>query len=135
MDEQTRHTITSLMQNDFQGLVQAVAEHKAEVYIVDADQMDAKTSLDYCLARQPIKPIIIISQERLHIEGTIYVSSPVNASEMLAAFKQASPKFDSANQILSSISVDKEKSETKQQPPPSNSDFVFGLNKALPKSW
>ncbi len=136
MDEQTRQTLTSLMQNDLQGLVQAVVEHKAEIDIVDADQMDAKASLDSCLARKPIRPIIIISQERLKIEGTIYVSSPVNAGEMLAAFKQASPKFDSANQILSSLAVDKETSEVKRQASPRNSDFVFGLNglnKALPK--
>ncbi|NOQ17126.1 MAG: hypothetical protein GQ581_08710 [Methyloprofundus sp.] len=133
MDEQTRHTLTSLMQNDLQGLVQAAAEHEAEIDIVDADQMDAKTSLDYCLARKPLRSIIIISQERLNIEGTIYVSSPVNAGELLVAFKQASPKFDSANQILSSIDVDKGEAETKKRPPPSNSDFVFGLNKALPK--
>jgi len=131
MDEQTQITLIQLLKNDLQGLVQAVAEDDAEIDIIDADQMDAKISLDHCLARHPVRPIILISQEYLNIEGTIYVSSPVNAADMLAAFKQASPRFDSTKQITSSIDVNKEESDTKQQPSPSNSNFVFGL--ALPK--
>jgi hypothetical protein len=133
MDEHTHHILTQLLKNDLQELVQAVVEDDAEIDIIDADQMDAKMSLDHCFARKPVRPIILISQERLNIEGTIYVSSPVNAADMLAAFKQASPRFDSAKQITSSLDAGKEEADTKRQPPPSNSDFVFGLNKTLPK--
>jgi len=133
MDEQTHHTLIQLLKNDLQGLVQAVAEEDAEIDIIDADQMDAKMSLDHCFARQLVRPIILISQEYLNIEGTIYVSSPVNAADILVALKQASPRFDSANQIAHSLDTGKEDADTKRQSSSSNSDFVFGLNKAPPK--
>ncbi len=132
MDEQTYRALTNFLHNKLQDVVQIVTEHEAEVDILDADLMGAKTSLEHCLARKPARPIIIISQEKLNIEGTIYVNSPVKVDGMLAALQKAVPsKFNSDNQKTSAIDVESE-TESKLVTAPSHSDFVFGLKKPLP---
>jgi hypothetical protein len=46
-------------------------------------------TLDHCLARKPLRPIIILSLEKLKIEHTIFVEKPAKTETMLAAFKEA----------------------------------------------
>jgi len=89
MDGRTHKTMILFLKGPCKGVAQIVEEHEADVDIVDADAMDARVILDHCLARQPLRPIIILSLEKLNIEHTIYVAKPVKTEAMLAAFKEA----------------------------------------------
>lgn len=89
MDGRTHKTMLMFLQGPCKGIAQVVDEKNAEIDIIDADAIKAKDSLDHCLARDPIRPIIILSLEEIKIENTIYVKKPINAETMHAAFKEA----------------------------------------------
>lgn len=89
MDGRTHKTMLMFLQGPCKGVAQVVHEKEAEIDIIDADAMDAKVCLDKCLARDPVRPIIIMSLELVRIENTIYVKKPVKMDTMLAAFKEA----------------------------------------------
>jgi len=89
MDGRTHKTMTFFLQGPCKGTAKIVDENDALVDIIDADAIDAKVILDHCLARKPLRPIIILSLETLKIENTIYVNKPAKTDEMLAAFKEA----------------------------------------------
>ncbi|MDF1581701.1 MAG: hypothetical protein RQ733_01425 [Methyloprofundus sp.] len=89
MDGRTHKTMTLFIQGACKGVAQIVEEHEAEVDIIDADTMDARVILNHCLARKPLRPIIILSLEKLKIEHTIFVEKPAKIETMLAAFKEA----------------------------------------------
>jgi hypothetical protein len=89
MDGRTHKTMTLFLQGPCKGVAKIVEEHEAEVDIIDADAIDARVTLDHCLARQPLRPIIILSLEKLKIEHTIFVEKPARTETMLAAFKEA----------------------------------------------
>ena len=89
MDGRTHKTMLMFLQGPCKGLTQVVNEKEAVIDIIDADAIDAKVILDDCLARVPLRPIIILSLETLNIENTIYVKKPVKTETMLAAFKEA----------------------------------------------
>ncbi|MCF7971521.1 MAG: hypothetical protein K9L22_10210 [Methylococcaceae bacterium] len=93
MDGRTHNTMILFFKNSCKGVVQIVEEHKADVDIIDADAMDAKVILDHCLARQPLRPIIILSLEKLNIEHTIYVAKPAKTETMLAALTEAKDRL------------------------------------------
>ena len=90
MDGRTHKTMLMFLQGPCGGVAQVVHEKEAEIDIIDADAIHAKDSLDQCLAREPLRPIIILSLETVNIENTIYVKKPVKTEAMLAAFKEAS---------------------------------------------
>jgi len=89
MDGRTHKTMTLFIQGPCKGVAKIVEEHKADVDIIDADAVDARVTLDHCLARKPLRPIIILSLEKLKIEHTIFVEKPAKIEAMLAAFKEA----------------------------------------------
>ncbi|NOQ14298.1 MAG: hypothetical protein GQ583_07475 [Methyloprofundus sp.] len=89
MDGRTHKTMLMFLQGPCGGVAQVVHETEAEIDIIDADAINAKDSLDLCLAREPLRPIIILSLEMVNIENTIYVKKPVKTETMLAAFKEA----------------------------------------------
>lgn len=89
MDGRTHKTMLMFLQGPCQGIAQVVTEKEALIDIIDADAIKAKVSLDYCLARDPLRPIIILSLEVVNIENTIYVKKPVKTDAMLAALREA----------------------------------------------
>ncbi|MCK5354026.1 MAG: hypothetical protein KAJ63_02835, partial [Methyloprofundus sp.] len=89
MDGRTHKTMLMFLQGPCKGTAQVVEEKNAEIDIIDADAIKAKDILDHCLARVPLRPVIILSLEELRIENTIYVKKPINTELMLAAFKEA----------------------------------------------
>lgn len=90
MDGRTHKTMLMFLQGPCGGVAEVVNEKEAEIDIIDADAIHAKDCLDQCLAREPLRPIIILSLEMVKIENTIYVKKPVKTETMLAAFKEAS---------------------------------------------
>ncbi len=89
MDGRTHKAMLMFFQGPCKGVAQVVNEKDAEIDIIDADAIGAKINLDQCLARNPIRPIIIVSLEIVNFENTIYVKKPVSTETMLAAFKEA----------------------------------------------
>lgn len=89
MDGRTHKTMALFIQGPCKSIAQIVDEPEANVDIIDADAMDARVTLDHCLARKPLRPIIILSLEKLKIEHTIFVEKPAKTETMLAAFKEA----------------------------------------------
>ncbi len=90
MDGRTHKTMLMFLQGPCKGIAEVVNEKDAKVDVIDADVVGAKVLLEHCLARDPLRPIIILSLETLNIENTIYVKKPVKTETMITAFKQAS---------------------------------------------
>jgi len=61
MDGRTHKTMTLFIQGPCKGVARIVDEHEADVDIIDADAINARVTLDHCLARNPLRPIIILS--------------------------------------------------------------------------
>ena len=103
MDGRTHKTMLMFLQGPCGGVAQVVHEKEAEIDIIDADAIHAKDSLDQCLAREPLRPIIILSLETVNIENTIYVKKPVKTETMLAAFEEARGMLNGKKKKTASI--------------------------------
>jgi len=89
MDERTYKMMSQYFQGPCKGMAIVVDESEAEIDLLDADHIKAKELLDQLHAKTPPKPLILLSLEELHIEGTIYVKKPVETPLLIAAMKQA----------------------------------------------
>ncbi|NOQ63044.1 MAG: hypothetical protein GQ582_00855 [Methyloprofundus sp.] len=89
MDGRTLKTMLMFLQGPCRGMAQVVDEEEGLVDIIDADATHAKDNLDHCLARQSVRPIILLSLEHIKIEHTLYVKKPINAESMVTALQEA----------------------------------------------
>ncbi len=89
MDTRTQKTMQMFLLGPCKEIARVVKESEAEIDIIDADAIGAKDLLDLCLARKPMRPVILLALEQLEIENTIYVKKPVKTEMMLSAFKEA----------------------------------------------
>lgn len=89
MDERTYKMMSQYLQGPCKGMAIVVDESQSDIDLLDADHIKAKELLDQLQAKKPSKPLIVLSLEELHLEGTIYVKKPVETQELIAALKQA----------------------------------------------
>ncbi len=89
MDRRTYKTLAMYLTGPCKGAAVVVEEEDALVDIIDADLINARPLLEARLARTPPRPVIVLSLEKLHLDGVIHVQKPVQTKEMLSALKLA----------------------------------------------
>lgn len=104
MDGRAYKTMLMFLQGPCKGTAHVVSEADAAIDIIDADTTSAKASLEKCLSRDPLRPIIILSLKALNIENTIYVEKPVKTESMLAAFIGAESSLENKKKVSPSTS-------------------------------
>jgi hypothetical protein len=88
MDERTYKMMVMYFQGPCNGAAAVVEDLNAEVDIIDADSLQAKTLLEQKLA-ESAKPIIVLSLQELIFENILYVKKPVKVADMLFALSEA----------------------------------------------
>lgn len=89
MDNRAYKMMCMYLKGPCKGIAVVVDEAEAEIDLLDADHIKAKDLLDELKARVPNRPLIILSLEKLSIEGAIYVKKPVETLTLVTALKQA----------------------------------------------
>lgn len=104
MDERAYKMMVMYLQGPCKGAAVVVEDLNAEVDIIDADSVKAKTLLEQRLA-ESAKPIIALSLQELTFENILYVKKPVKTSDLLSALGEAdtilSAKKKPGNQVNS----------------------------------
>lgn len=94
MDTRASKTMAMYLKGPCKGIALVVSEADADIDVLDADNIKAKDFLEKLQAKVPVKPIILLSLEKIVIEGTIYLKKPVVTGDMLAALKKAKGLLD-----------------------------------------
>lgn len=89
MDRRTYKTLAMYLTGPCKGAAVVVEDEDALVDIIDADLINARPLLEARLARTPSRPVIVLSLEKLPIDGVIHVQKPVHTKEMLSALELA----------------------------------------------
>ena len=93
MDAKAQKLIEMYLKGPCRGVAIVVDEADAMIDIIDADSTRARDILDERILKNPDRPIIVMALEKVSVEGTVFVSKPVKANELIAAFKEIlSPK-------------------------------------------
>jgi len=95
MDERTHKMMAMYLKGPYKGKAIIVDEFEAEVDLIDADHIKAKDLLDERKMKTPERPIILLSLEQLHIEGTLYVKKPIQTEDLVQALKLAQNQLSS----------------------------------------
>ncbi|TAK63798.1 hypothetical protein [Methylobacter sp.] len=106
MDGRTNKMMVMYLQGPCKGAAAVVEDLNAEIDIIDADSLEAKTLLERKLA-ESAKPIIALSLQELTFENILYVKKPVKVDDMLFALSEAaailSVKKRSSNHVNSNM--------------------------------
>ena len=94
MDERTHKTMAMYLKGPYKGKAIIVDEFEAEVDLIDADHIKAKELLEERKQKTPERPIILLSLEKLSIEGTIYVKKPIQTEDLVKALKLAQDQLN-----------------------------------------
>lgn len=89
MDRRTYKTLAMYLAGPCKGAAVVAEDEDALVDIIDADLINAKPLLEARLARTPQRPVIVLSLEKLQLDGVISVKKPVQTKQMLAALELA----------------------------------------------
>lgn len=102
MDERAYKMMAMYLQGPCKEAAVVVEDLKAEIDIIDADSVKAKTLLKQRLT-ESARPIIALSLQELTFENILYVKKPVKTSDLLFALSEArailSVKKKSDNQV------------------------------------
>jgi len=102
MDERAYKMMAMYLQGPCKEAAVVVEDLKAEIDIIDADSVKAKTLLEQRLT-ESARPIIALSLQELTFENILYVKKPVKTSDLLFALSEArailSVKKKSDNQV------------------------------------
>jgi len=94
MDERTHKTMAMYLKGPYKGKAIIVDEFEAEVDLIDADYIKAKDILEQRKQKTPERPIILLSLEKLSIEGTLYVKKPIQTEDLAKALKLANNQLN-----------------------------------------
>lgn len=89
MDGRTYKTMVMYLQGPCRGLAVVTEELDAEIDLIDADHIKAKDILEEQKSKTPERPVILLSLQKLSIEGTIFVKKPIETAELIAALNKA----------------------------------------------
>ncbi len=89
MEDRTIKTMALFLEGPCQGVAELVCSSAAEVDIFDFDVIASKRLLNKHLDDGLLKPVIVLSVEEYHHEGTIHVRKPVSADDLINALEDA----------------------------------------------
>ena len=89
MDGRAFKMMVMFFQGPCKGSAIVVKDDEAEVEILDADSINAKSVLAEKLSAHPERPVIVLSLQELALENIIFVKKPVQTANMLSALEQA----------------------------------------------
>lgn len=123
MDGRTYKTMVMYLQGPCKGAAIVVEDIDAEVDMIDADSVNAKTLLEQKQAENSVRPIIVLSLKEQNLENVLYVKKPVRTAEMLDALAKAeamlTARQQSSGNVQSSrklfINTDERKKTSKHQ--------------------
>jgi len=129
MDERSRKMMGIYLKGPCYGIAEIVNDNDSDIDIFDADTVNASKLLDEHLAKNPHKPIILLSlQDRKH-ENVIHVRKPIKINGMLAGLEKARalihilPSADKNISDNNKVSTSDNKTET--------TDLLEPIKKAL----
>jgi hypothetical protein len=103
MDGRTYKTMVMYLQGPCKGAAIVVEDIDAEVDMVDADSVNAKTLLEQKQAENSVRPIIVLSLKEQKLENVLYVKKPVRTAEMLDALAKAEAMLTARQQSSGNV--------------------------------
>lgn len=113
MDGRTNKMMVMYLQGPCKGAAAVVEDLNAEVDIIDADSLEAKTLLERKLA-ESAKPIIALSLQELTIENILYVKKPFKVDDMLFALSEAAAILSAKKKSSNHVNSNTEKTTIRQ---------------------
>ncbi len=122
MDERSIKMMGMYLKGPCKGIAVVVDEFKAEADVIDADHINAKKIIEE--RKTKARPIILLSLNKLSIEGTFSVIKPVQKLEMISVLNQVK-KYLSAYKINKGSTVKlKELKPSSPEKRPAGSKYI-----------